>query len=195
MTLLEEQKHERDNGVAPANAYAQSTNAHTTNDALNNLAAATAADRQAAANQAEAVANLTVSNKNLAQQLQQAQQQLQNMMSTMHSPTTAPGGGYRAPPPPRRTDSPPSFPQYQIPERLTGTEATNLPELTAAGTTRTIARRADTSCRMAHKQNVSPFPPWARTQQTGDAYQHLGRVGKTPRSGRPLTPAVSSYIK
>ena len=98
-TLLEEQKHERDNGVAPANAYAQYANAHTTNDALNNLAAATAADRQAAANQAEAVANLTVSNQNLAQQLQQAQQQLQNMMSTMHSPTTAPGGGYRAPPP------------------------------------------------------------------------------------------------
>ena len=83
----------------PSNAYAQSANAHTTNDALNNLAAATAADRQAAANQAEAVANLTVSNQNLAQQLQQAQQQLQNMMSTMHSPTTAPGGGYRAPPP------------------------------------------------------------------------------------------------
>ena len=69
-TLLEEQKLERDNGVAPANAYAQSANAHTTNNALNNLAAATAADRQAAANQAEAVANLTVSNQNLAQQLQ-----------------------------------------------------------------------------------------------------------------------------
>ena len=85
--------------LAPANADAQSANAHTTNDALNNLAAATAADRQAAANQAEAVANLTVSNQNLAQQLQQAQQQLQNMMSTMHRPTTAPGGGYRAPPP------------------------------------------------------------------------------------------------
>ena len=85
--------------MAPANAYAQSANAHTTNDALNNLAAATAADRQAAANQAEAVANLTVSNQNLAQQLQQAQQQLQNMTSTMHSPTTAPGGGYRSPPP------------------------------------------------------------------------------------------------
>ena len=85
--------------MAPENAYAQSANAHTTNDPLNNLAAATAADRQAAANQAEAVTNLTVSNQNLAQQLQQAQQQLQNMMSTMHSPTTALGGGYRAPPP------------------------------------------------------------------------------------------------
>ena len=98
-TLLEEQKNERDDGLAPANAYTQSENAHTTNDALNNLAAATAADRQEAANQAEAVANLTVSNQNLAQQLQQAQQQLQNMMTTMHSPTTAPGGGYRALPP------------------------------------------------------------------------------------------------
>ena len=69
------------------------------NTHVNNLAAATAADRQAAANQAEAVVNWTVSNQNLAQQLQQAQQQLQNMISTMHSPTTAPGGGYRAPPP------------------------------------------------------------------------------------------------
>ena len=65
-TLLEEQKNERDNEVAPANAYAQSANAHTTNDALNNLAAATATDRQAAANQAEAVANLTVSNQSLS---------------------------------------------------------------------------------------------------------------------------------
>ena len=72
-TLLEEQKNERDNGVAPANAYALSANNNTTTDALNNLAAATAADSQAAANQAEAVANLTVSNQNLAQQLQQAQ--------------------------------------------------------------------------------------------------------------------------
>ena len=45
-TLLEEQKHERDNGVAPANIYAQSANAHTTNDALNNLAAATAKQQQ-----------------------------------------------------------------------------------------------------------------------------------------------------
>ena len=97
-TLLEEQKNERDNGVAPENAYTQSANSHTTNDALNNLAAATAADRQAAANQAEAVANLTVSNQNLAQQLQQAQQQLQKTMTTMHSPTTAPGGGHRASP-------------------------------------------------------------------------------------------------
>ena len=129
--------------MAPANAYAQSANAHTTNDALNNLAAATAADCQAAANQAEAVANLTVSNQNLAQQLQQAQQQLQNMMSTMHSPTTAPGGGYRAPPPLAAPIAPTSFPQDQIPERLTGIEETNLPELPAAGTTRTIARRAD----------------------------------------------------
>ena len=65
-TLLKEQKNERDNGVTPANAYAHSANNNTPHDALNNLAAATAADRQAAANQAEAVANLTVSNQNLA---------------------------------------------------------------------------------------------------------------------------------
>ena len=143
--------------MAPANAYAQSANAHTTNDALNNLAAATAADRQAAANQAEAVANLTVSNQNLAQHLQQAQQQLQNMMSTMHSPTTAPGGGYRAPlPSPHRL--PPSFPQDQILERLTGTEATNLPEIPTAGTTRTIARRADTTLPNGTQAKRVPLP-------------------------------------
>ena len=65
-TLLKEQKNERDNGVAPANAYANSANTNTATDALNNLAAATATDCQAAAKQAEAVANLTVSNKQLA---------------------------------------------------------------------------------------------------------------------------------
>ena len=92
-------KNERDNGVAPANAYAHSANTNTATDALNNLAAATAADGQAAANQAEAVANLTVSNQNLTQQLQQAQQQLQNMMTNLHNPAPVPGGGYRAPPP------------------------------------------------------------------------------------------------
>ena len=106
-TLLEEQKNERDNGVAPANAYAHSANNNTTTDALNNLSAATDADRQAAANQAEAVANLTVSNQNLAQKLQQAQQQLQNMMTTIHIPTTVPGGGYCAPPPLAAPISPP----------------------------------------------------------------------------------------
>ena len=59
-------KNERDNGVAPANAYAHSANTNTATDALNNLAAAIAADPQAAANQVEAVANLTVSNQNIA---------------------------------------------------------------------------------------------------------------------------------
>ena len=98
-TLLEEQKNEREKGVAHANAYAHSANTNTATDALNNLAAATAADRQAAANKAEAVANLTVSNQNLAQQLQQAQQQLQHMMTNLNNPATVPGGGYRAPPP------------------------------------------------------------------------------------------------
>ena len=67
-------KNERDNGVAPANAYANSSNTNTATDALNNLAAATAEDRQAAANQAEAVVNVTVSNQNIAQQLQLSQQ-------------------------------------------------------------------------------------------------------------------------
>ena len=98
-TLLEEQKNERDNGVAPTNAYANSANTKTATDALNNLSAATATDRQAAENQAEAVANLTVSNQNLAQQLQLDQQQLQQMMTNLHSPAAAPGGGYRTPPP------------------------------------------------------------------------------------------------
>ena len=119
-TLLKEQKNERDNGVAPANAYAHSANTNTANDALNNLTAATAADRQASANQAEAVANLTVSNQNLAQQLQQAQQQLQNMMTNMHNPTTVPGGGYRAPPLLAEPITP-SFPHNKLPERQTGT--------------------------------------------------------------------------
>ena len=98
-TLPEEQKNERDNGVAPANAYAHSANTNTATDALNNLAAANAADRQAAENQAEAVANLTVSNQNFSQQLQQAHQQLQHMITNLNNPTAVPGGGYRTPPP------------------------------------------------------------------------------------------------
>ena len=59
--LLEEQKNERENVVAPANAYANSAHTNTAADALNNLSAATTSYCQAAANQAEAVANLTVS--------------------------------------------------------------------------------------------------------------------------------------
>ena len=57
-TLLAERKSERENGVAPASAYAKNAHEGAVAEALNNLAAATAADRQPAANQAEAVANL-----------------------------------------------------------------------------------------------------------------------------------------
>ena len=71
------QKSERDNGVAPASAYANNAHGGAAVEALNNLSDVTAADRQAAANQAEAVANLTGSNQQLAHQLQQAQQQIQ----------------------------------------------------------------------------------------------------------------------
>ena len=73
-TLLAEQKSERDNGVASASAYANNAHGGAATEALNNLAAATAANRQAAANQAEAVANLAGANQQLAHQLQQAQQ-------------------------------------------------------------------------------------------------------------------------
>ena len=51
-TLLLEQKIERDNGVAPAIAYAKNTHGGATVKSLNNLSAATAAYRQAASNQA-----------------------------------------------------------------------------------------------------------------------------------------------
>ena len=70
-------KNERDNGVAPAIAYANNTHRGAAAEALNNLAPATAADRQAAATQAEAVANLSGANQQLAHQLQQSQQQIQ----------------------------------------------------------------------------------------------------------------------
>ena len=81
-TLLAEQKIERDNGVAPASAYANNAHGGAAAEALNNLSAATAADRQAAANQAEAVANLSGANQKLANQLQQYQKQIQQMMAT-----------------------------------------------------------------------------------------------------------------
>ena len=71
-TLLAEQKSERDNGVVPASAYANNAHGGAAAEALNNLAAATAVDRQAAANQAEEVANLAGVNQKLAHQLQQA---------------------------------------------------------------------------------------------------------------------------
>ena len=67
-TLLAEQKSEQDNGFAPTSAYANNVNrSHETAEALNHITQATAADRQAAVNQAEAVENLTMSNQNLAQ--------------------------------------------------------------------------------------------------------------------------------
>ena len=72
-TLLAEQKSERDNGVAPASAYAHNAHRGAATEALNNLAAATATDRQAAANQSEAVANLYGANQQLAHQLHQDQ--------------------------------------------------------------------------------------------------------------------------
>ena len=83
-TLLAEQKSERDKGVDPASAYANNSHGGAAVEALNNLAAATAADRQAAANQAEVVANLSIYNQNLANQIQQAQQQIQQMMANPH---------------------------------------------------------------------------------------------------------------
>ena len=174
--------------MAPANAYAQSANAHTTTDALNNLAAATAADREAAANQAEAVANLTVSNQNLVQQLQQAHQQLQNIMSTRHSPTTAPGGGYRAPPPIAAPIAPlvPTRPNTGATDRNRGNQPPR-------ATRRWDNKNYFSSCGydIAEWHTSKTCPPSRR----GPAHNDLGRVGKTPRSGRPLTPAVSSYIK
>ena len=70
-TLLDEQKSEQENGFAPTSAYVNNVNgSHETAKVLNHIAQATAADRQAAANQAESVANLTMSNQNLEQHLQ-----------------------------------------------------------------------------------------------------------------------------
>ena len=81
-TLLAEQKSERDNGFSPTSAYSNNANgSHETADALNQLSQDTASDRQAAKNQAEAVANLTMSNQNLEKQLQHAQTQLQQVLT------------------------------------------------------------------------------------------------------------------
>ena len=85
-TLPAEQKSERNNGLAPASAYTNNAHGGDTAEALNNLAAATAADRQASANQVEAVANLAGANHQLAHQLQQAQQKIQKMMENLHLP-------------------------------------------------------------------------------------------------------------
>ena len=62
-TLLTEQKSECENGFAPASAYANNTHGGATAETLNNIAAATAANRQSTANQAEAVANLAGANQ------------------------------------------------------------------------------------------------------------------------------------
>ena len=94
-TLLAEQKSERYNGVAPASAYANNSHGGAAAEALNNLAAATAADRQAAANQAEAVANLAGANQQLAHQLQQAQHKIQKMMENLHLPGTEHARSYQ----------------------------------------------------------------------------------------------------
>ena len=75
-TLLAEQKSECNNGVAPTSAYANNAHRGAAAEALNNLSATTTADRQAAANQAEAVENLEGANQQLAYQLQQAQQKI-----------------------------------------------------------------------------------------------------------------------
>ena len=96
--VLAEQKRECENGVAPASAYANNALGGAAAEALNNLAAATSADHQAAANQAEAVENLAVSNQQLAHQLQQAQKQIQKMMENLHLPGTAPARSYQPPP-------------------------------------------------------------------------------------------------
>ena len=95
-TLLAEQKIERDNGVAPVSAYANNAHGEAAAEALNNLAAATASDHQAPANQAEAVANLARANQKLAHQLQQAQQKIQKMMENLHLPDTAHARSYQS---------------------------------------------------------------------------------------------------
>ena len=91
-------KSKRDNGVVPISAHANNANGGAAAEALNNLSATTAADRQAAANQLEAVANLAGANQKLTHQLQQAQQQIQNMMTKLHLPRTAPARSYHPPP-------------------------------------------------------------------------------------------------
>ena len=65
-TLLAEQKSKRDNGVAPASAYANNAHGEAAAEALNNLAAATAAECQAAAKQAEEVTNMDGANHKLS---------------------------------------------------------------------------------------------------------------------------------
>ena len=91
-------KIERDNGVAPVSAYANNAHGGAVAEDLNNLAAATAANRQAATNQLEAVANLDGANQQLSHQLQLAQQRIQKMMANLHLPGTALSKSYQPPP-------------------------------------------------------------------------------------------------
>ena len=100
-TLLAEQKNERDNGVAPTSAYANNAHGGAVKEALNNIAAATAADRQSASNLAEVVANLAGANQQLAHQLQQDQQQIQKMTENLHLPGTSQARSYQ--PQPQKT--------------------------------------------------------------------------------------------
>ena len=100
-TLLAEQKSERDNGVAPTSAYANNAHGGAVKEALNNIAAATAADRQSASNLAEVVANLAGANQQLAHQLQQDQQQIQKMTENLHLPGTSQARSYQ--PQPQKT--------------------------------------------------------------------------------------------
>ena len=93
-----QKKIECDNGVAPANAYSNNAHRGSAAEALNNLDAATAANCQAAANQAEVVANLAGANQQLANQLQQSQQQIHQIMANLHLPVTAPARRYQPPP-------------------------------------------------------------------------------------------------
>ena len=79
---------------SPASAYTNNAHGGAATEALNNLADATAADRQASANQAEVVANLAGANQQLAHQLQQAQQKIQKMMENIHLPGTSQARSY-----------------------------------------------------------------------------------------------------
>ena len=110
-------KSERENRVAPASAYINNDHGGAAAEALNNLASATSAKRQAPANQAEAVANLAGANQQLSNQLQQAQQQIQQMMENLHLLVTALARGYQPSPqtPMPVTNPPPAPPTPALP--------------------------------------------------------------------------------
>ena len=131
-------KIERDNGVAPASAHANNSHGRTAIEALNNLAAATVADRQAPDNQAESVANLAGMNQQLAHQLQQSQQQIQKMMENLHLPSTAHAKSYQSQP---QKPAPVAahilsrrHPHYSIKGTQAGSAETNCPAQRGTGT-------------------------------------------------------------